>query len=47
MEAVEQQYHCVICGPCETHILNDGRVIIHKEVEHPAEMTFDEEDNPQ
>ena len=38
-------YWCVICGrflPADEH-----GVIVHDDIEHPPEMDFGEEDNPQ
>ena len=40
-----QGYHCVICGrflPAD-----EGGVIVHDDIPHPPDMTFDEEENTQ
>lgn len=37
-------YYCVVCQRLLEEV--DG-VIIHDDIEHPALMTFDEEDNQQ
>ena len=37
-------YYCVICGKYIEAV--DG-VIVHDDIPHPPDMTFDEEDNPQ
>ncbi len=38
-------YWCVVCGrflPAD-----DDGLIVHDDVKHPDDMTFDDEDNPQ
>jgi hypothetical protein len=41
-------YFCVICGQCQVTVHPGGaRVIVHKDIPHPEDMTYDEEDNPQ
>ena len=37
-------YWCVICG---RFLPSDDGVIVHDDVPHPADMTFDDEDKPQ
>lgn len=37
-------YYCVICGKYIEAV--DG-VIVHDDIPHPPDMTFDEEENPQ
>jgi hypothetical protein len=37
-------YWCVVCGRALP--VEDG-VIVHDDVQHPEDMTFDEESNPQ
>lgn len=37
-------YWCVVCG---RFLPDDAGVIVHDDVPHPNEMTFDEEDKPQ
>ena len=37
-------YYCVICGKYIQAV--DG-VIVHDDIPHPSDMTFDEEENPQ
>ena len=43
-EEMKDGYWCVICGKFLQSV--DG-VIIHDDIPHPEDMTFDEEDNPQ
>lgn len=39
-----ENYYCVVCGrPIE---IVDG-VVVHDNISHPSDMTFDEEGNPQ
>ncbi len=44
-------YFCVICGKCRIEIVEtddgDERIIIHEDVPHPEQLTFNEEENPQ
>ena len=40
-------YYCVICGKCRIEEHEDGRIIIHADMPHPATLTFDEEERPQ
>lgn len=44
-------YYCLVCGPClqETIETDDGEEIytLHRDVYHPYDMSFDEEDHPQ
>lgn len=40
-------YHCIICGPLFRFRCGDGYVTYHKNVWHPHDLAFDEEDNPQ
>lgn len=42
---MDEGYYCVVCGrflPAD-----DEGVIVHDDVPHPPEMTFDEEEKPQ
>lgn len=42
---MDEGYHCVICGrflPAD-----EGGVIVHDDIPHPPDMTFDEEENTQ
>lgn len=41
----EAGYWCVICGRLLPR--DDSGVIIHDNIPHPDNMTFDEQDNPQ
>lgn len=41
---MEDGYYCVICGRFLPAI--DG-VIVHDDIEHPQEMDFGDEENPQ
>jgi hypothetical protein len=38
-------YHCVICG--RFLLADEHGVILHDDIEHPLEMTFDDEEKPQ
>ena len=38
-------YHCVICG--RFLLADEYGVILHDDIEHPPEMTFDDEEKPQ
>lgn len=38
-------YWCVICGRFLR--ADDDGIIIHDDLDHPSEMTFDDEDKPQ
>ena len=38
-------YWCVICGRFLP--ANDDGVIVHDDIEHPADMAFDDEEKPQ
>ena len=38
-------YHCVICG--RFLLADEYGVILHDDIEHSPEMTFDDEENPQ
>lgn len=38
-------YHCVICGRFLR--ADEYDVILHDDIEHPPEMTFDDEEKPQ
>lgn len=41
-------YYCIICGPCLRDMLpNGGEMTLHKDIPHPPELTFDEEERPQ
>jgi hypothetical protein len=40
----EQGYWCVVCG---RFLPSDDGVIVHDDLPHPDEMTFDEQENPQ
>jgi hypothetical protein len=40
----EDGYYCVVCGKYIEAV--DG-VIVHDDIPHPPDMTFDEEENPQ
>jgi hypothetical protein len=45
IEAMKQGYYCVVCGrflPADEH-----GVIVHDDIPHPPDMTFDEQENPQ
>jgi hypothetical protein len=42
---IEEGYYCVICGRFLP--ANEYDVIIHDDIEHPPEITFDDEENPQ
>ena len=42
---VRPGYWCVVCGRFLPE--DDAGVIVHDNVPHPQEMTFDEEDKPQ
>ena len=37
-------YWCVVCG---RHLPDDDGVVVHDDVPHPEDMTFDEEERPQ
>jgi hypothetical protein len=37
-------YWCVVCG---RYLPDDDGVIVHDDVPHPKEMTFDDEEKPQ
>lgn len=43
-EMAEPGYWCVVCG---RFLPSDDGVIVHDDVPHPDDMTFDEEENPQ
>ena len=38
-------YHCVICG--RFLLADEYGVILHDDIEHPPEMTFDDEEKSQ
>lgn len=40
-------YYCIVCGGCRVAIVEDGTVVVHNDVPHPPELTYDEEDRPQ
>lgn len=43
-------YDCPVCGPClaiDDEDDEEAGIILHNDVPHPLDMTFDEEDNPQ
>ena len=40
----EEGYYCVVCG---RFLLEEDGLIVHDDVPHPVDMTFDEEENPQ
>ncbi len=41
-------YYCVVCGKCRVETDDDGgRIVIHGDVPHPEQLTFDEEERPQ
>ncbi len=40
-------YYCMVCGPCLRLVGEHGDVTIHAPVEHPEDMTFDEDERPQ
>jgi len=40
----EEGYWCVVCG---RFLPSDGGVVVHDNVPHPIDMTFDEQENPQ
>lgn len=40
----EDGYYCVVCARL---LLAVNGVIVHDDIPHPPDMTFDEEDNPQ
>ena len=45
MKPASDVYYCVVCGRA---IEPDGDgVYVHDDVPHPADMTFDEDENPQ
>ena len=37
-------YWCVVCG---RYLPDDDGVVVHDDVPHPEDMTFDEEERPQ
>lgn len=45
MNDEQQGYWCVICGRFLP--ANEHGVIVHDDIEHPAEMDFGDEENPQ
>jgi hypothetical protein len=45
MQSTDDGYWCVVCGRYLHADEND--VIVHEDIPHPANMKFDEEDNPQ
>lgn len=47
LEETARVYHCLICGPLMRFPYGDGYVTFHRDVPHPHDLTFDEEDNPQ
>ena len=42
--AMDEGYYCVVCGK---YIEAVDDVIVHDDIPHPADMAFDEEENPQ
>lgn len=42
---MKEEYYCVVCG--RLLLADDRGVIVHDDVPHPTDMTFDEEENPQ
>ncbi len=42
---MDEGYYCVVCG--RFLLVDDEGVIVHDDVPHPPEMTFDEEEKPQ
>jgi hypothetical protein len=42
---LKQGYYCVICG--RFLLADEYGVIVHDDIEHPSEMTFDDEEKPQ
>lgn len=44
MEDREQGYWCIVCG---RFLPAEEGVVVHDDVPHPDDMTFDEEDRPQ
>jgi hypothetical protein len=37
-------YYCIVCG---RFLPSENGMIVHDDVPHPADMTFDDEENPQ
>lgn len=37
-------YYCIVCG---RFLPEEDGLIVHDDVPHPADMTFDDEENPQ
>lgn len=37
-------YYCIVCG---RFLSEEDGLIVHDDVPHPVDMTFDEEENPQ
>jgi len=40
----EDDYYCVVCG---RFLPEEDGVIVHDDVPHPIDMTFDDEEKPQ
>lgn len=40
-------YHCLVCGPIMREHYDHGTVTFHRNVPHPADMTYNEEERPQ
>ncbi len=37
-------YYCIVCG---RFLPSENGMIVHDDVPHPIDMTFDDEENPQ
>lgn len=45
-------HYCPVCGPCLKAVVQTddgeaGYVTIHRDIQHPYDMIFDEEEHPQ
>jgi len=40
-------YWCLVCGPLFRFPAGDGDITLHRDIEHPFDWTYDEDDNPQ
>ncbi len=40
-------YYCPVCGPCLRELLPKGELTVHRDIPHPPELTYDEDERPQ
>lgn len=48
----DRVYYCLVCGPCiqeigQTPWGQEVAITLHRDIPHPPDMTFDEEEHPQ